>query len=124
MCSPLRVHSNNYLTFDGTCIRDYVHVKDVSKANILAIRYLLDSGTTDYFNISTGKGYSVLDLIKFGNAIFEQKVVYELVEARKGDTPITICNNHKAKIILGWMPQFNIQDIIYDNYHIEKTRKL
>lgn len=103
---PFKVFGTDYPTKDGTAIRDYVHVLDIAQAHLLALEYLERTGMSDCFNLGSGDGFSVKELIAAAQDAMktEIKVVYE--QARKGDAPTLIANPHKAHTILGWKPVY------------------
>lgn len=102
----------DYDTRDGTCVRDYIHVLDLADAHVLALKRLLDGGETDVFNLGTGTGTTVRELI----AAIRRKsnLPFEVTETdrRPGDAPILVADNRKAREILGWRPQYDLQDIV------------
>jgi UDP-glucose 4-epimerase len=107
------VYGNDYPTYDGTCIRDYVHVCDIAKAHVYAIEKLLsDNGQSDVYNLGTGKGISVLQLIKLTQELSGMKVNYKYVQRREGDPPKLVACNSKAKRELNWIPDYDTKDII------------
>lgn len=100
--STLEVYGADYPTRDGTCIRDYVHVKDIAEAHILAMHYLLDGRPTDCFNLGTGTGSSVLEVLRCIEQMTGHKVGYNLVPRRAGDAAILVASPGKAQRVLGW----------------------
>ncbi len=112
----IKVFGNDYNTPDGTCIRDYIHVDDLADAHIKALEYLVNGGKCEVFNLGTGEGYSVLDIINAVENITNLKVNYEIVERRAGDPAILVADNKKAIEILNWNPKYNLNDIITTAY--------
>jgi len=112
----IKVFGNDYNTPDGTCIRDYIHVDDLADAHIKALEYLVNGGKYEVFNLGTGEGYSVLDIINAVENITNLKVNYEIVERRAGDPAILVADNKKAIEILNWNPKYNLNDIITTAY--------
>lgn len=109
----LRVFGSDYETEDGSCIRDYIHVTDLARAHVLALEKLLDGGSSDFINLGSGKGYSVLQVIEKSELITGRDINYTVTERRSGDPPVLIASNDKAQQVLGWKPYFNeIKDII------------
>jgi UDP-glucose 4-epimerase len=112
--TSFKVFGNNYSTYDGTCIRDYVHVKDVALANLLCLEYLIDKNKSIILNIGSGKGTSILDLIQ----CFQQmgyEITYEFAESKNVDSPILIADISKAIEELNWNPvNSNISTIVQD----------
>lgn len=101
----LNVYGNDYPTADGTCIRDYVHINDLASAHLLAIR-ATNERSTEVFNIGTGNGQSVLDIIKACENVSGHRVKYEITERRPGDAPELVANASKLKTQLGWRPEY------------------
>ena len=96
----LSVFGDDYPTHDGTCIRDYIHVVDLAKAHVVALKRLLQGkNTSNYetFNIGTGKGSSVLDVIKSFEKVSGQKLNYKIASRRAGDVIEAYANTEKAQ---------------------------
>lgn len=103
----------NFPTSDGTAVRDYIHVTDLAKAHVLALRYLLSNPTSEFINLGTNRDYSVLEIIKRVEKITGKKVAYRKKPRRKGDVPILLASKEKAERILGWKTQYSdIETII------------
>ncbi len=98
------VYGTDYPTKDGTCIRDYIHVTDLADAHVLAMRYLLDGGESDIFNLGSENGFSVREMIETAKAVtgVDFKVTEEA--RRAGDPAVLIASSTKCKKILGWHP--------------------
>ena len=120
--NTVEVYGNDYDTPDGTCIRDYVHVCDVVDAHIEAEKYLDNYGESGVFNLGSGVGYSVLDVIKTVEKISSKKVKYNIVPRRKGDPNHLVADITKAKTILNFNPKHDISSIIKSAYEWEKSR--
>ncbi len=111
----MQVYGNDYDTRDGSCIRDYIHVCDIAHAHTLALNYLIqDKNQTncDIFNLGTGNGISVLELITEFEKISGVKLNYRIGTRRPGDVIAIYANNDKAKNLLGWVPKFSLQDMM------------
>ena len=104
---PLKVFGTDYPTPDGTAIRDYLHVKDLAQAHILALDHLQKGKPSDAINLGTGKGFSVFEIISAIENITNQKVPYVLMDRREGDVPQAIADTQKAKKILHFEPKFS-----------------
>jgi UDP-glucose-4-epimerase GalE len=103
----------DFPTLDGTAVRDYIHVTDLAKAHILALRHLLSNPKSEFINLGTNKDYSVLEIIKKTEIITGEKVAYCKKPKRKGDVPILLASKEKAEQTLGWKPQYSdIETII------------
>ena len=109
-----QVFGNDYPTPDGTCIRDYIHVKDLADAHIQALKYLPKIKGHQVFNIGLGKGISVLELIDIFEKTNKIKIKYQIASRRKGDAPISFADSAKAKKFLKWKPKFNYSDMVKD----------
>ena len=101
----ISIFGTDYSTPDGTCIRDYIHVVDLAEAHILAMRYLLDNGNSEVFNLGSENGFSVKEMIETAKKITKKnfKVIEE--ERRIGDPAKLIASSEKCRSILGWMPR-------------------
>lgn len=109
------VHGNDYPTRDGSCLRDYIHVSDIAHAHTLALNYLIEkknSCKTEIFNLGTGDGYTVLEVIKAFEKVSGVTLNYQIGPRRSGDVVAIYANNNKAKTQLGWIPQYNLEDMM------------
>jgi len=111
----LNVFGNDYDTRDGTCIRDYIHVNDLSLAHVSAFTYLIDKNQNICVNLGTGDGYSVLEVIKFAEAVVGKKVYFKISDKRVGDPPSLIAESNLAAKLLGWVPHYSTLDIIIES---------
>jgi len=102
----------DYDTRDGTAVRDYVHVLDLADAHVRALRYLLDGGKSEAINLGTGTGTSVRELIRAIEAVSGKPFPVKTTERRAGDAAVLVADNKKARTVLGWEPQFNLEDIV------------
>ena len=116
------IFGDTYKTKDGTCIRDYIVIDDLVDAHINAFNYLKNGGKTDYFNLGTKEGNSVLEIIKTTEEVTGQKIKYQIKEKREGDPAILIADNKKAKEILNWQPKKTLEYGIKTAYEWEKYR--
>tara|TARA_B100000900_G_scaffold389485_1_gene382408 strand:- start:732 stop:1676 length:945 start_codon:yes stop_codon:yes gene_type:complete len=112
----IKVFGSDYDTDDGTCVRDYVHVKDVARAHTLAVDCLNKSSVCERVNIGSGSGYSVLDIINTVNEQTDINAIYTITEARAGDPAILVADISKAKELLNWEPTYGLDKIIYSAY--------
>ena len=108
------VYGNDYNTEDGTCIRDYIHVLDLADAHIKALENLASSNSKKItLNLSTGSGYSVLEVINTAEKSTGKKIKYNVVDRREGDPEVLISSNSKAKKVLDWDPLYSsLEEII------------
>jgi UDP-glucose-4-epimerase GalE len=103
---PVTVFGNDYNTPDGTCIRDYIHVNDLAQAHILALEHLLAGGPSDQFNVGTGAGHTVMEVIKAVEEVTRKKVPYTVGPRREGDPPSLVAASDKLRSRMGWKPQY------------------
>jgi len=103
---PVTVFGKDYPTSDGTCIRDYIHVNDLAQAHILALEYLIAGGGSEKFNVGTGEGHTVLEVIRAVEEVTGKKVPYEVGPRREGDPPALVAGSDKLRRTLGWKPQY------------------
>jgi len=107
------IFGTDFPTKDGTAVRDYIHVTDLAKAHVLALKKLLKSSQSEFINLGTNKGYSVLEIINKTEEITGEKVLYEEGPRREGDVPVLLASREKAEQILGWkLSHSNIETII------------
>ncbi len=110
----LSVHGNDYETKDGTGVRDYIHVVDLAKAHLKALDRTVKVKGIDYYNIGTGNGYSVLEVVAAYEAATGKKVNYKIGPRRAGDIGECYADPTKAKELLGWQAEKNIDDMCKD----------
>ncbi|AYV45613.1 UDP-glucose 4-epimerase GalE [Caulobacter flavus] len=106
------LYGSDYDTRDGTCIRDYVHVLDLADAHVLALKWLLDGKHSTAFNLGTGEGTSVRELVAAIERRSNRNFPLETVTRRDGDAPILVADSDKARALLGWNPRYGLDDII------------
>lgn len=99
------IFGGDYPTADGTAIRDYIHISDLSQAHILALKYLQSGGASDAFNLGNGNGFSVLEVIEAAKRVTGHDVPYRIEPRRAGDPSRLIAKADKAVSILGWQPK-------------------
>jgi len=112
----LNVFGNDYPTPDGTGVRDYIHVVDLAKGHVAALKYSQKHKGCEVFNLGTGQGYSVLDLVKTFEKVNELKIPYEIVERRPGDIATCYAGTDKAEKVLGWKAEKGIEDMCRDSW--------
>ena len=111
----LSVFGNDYPTPDGTCVRDYIHVVDLAKAHVIALQRLLEKanlGKVEIFNLGTGTGSSVLEVINTFEKVSGQKLPYKIVPRRSGDVITAYANTDKANDVLGWKAKLSLEDAL------------
>ena len=103
---PITVFGDDYDTPDGTCIRDYIHVDDLAQAHILALDHLMSGGPSGQFNVGTGTGHSVLEMLRTVEEVTGRKVPYGIGPRRQGDSPRLVASPEKLRAALGWEPRY------------------
>ena len=106
------VFGNDYPTPDGTPIRDYVHVTDLADAHIRALEHLRKRGASDFLNLGTGHGYSVLDVIETARKVTGRPIPARIEGRRTGDPARLVADSARAKQVLGWTPVSNLESIV------------
>jgi UDP-glucose 4-epimerase len=106
MRPKIQVFGNDYPTPDGTCIRDYIHILDLSAAHVLGLEYLRGGGASTAFNLGNGAGYSVLEVIKVGEDVSGRRIPYEVAPRRAGDPARLVGDASRAQKVLGWKQTF------------------
>lgn len=124
----LSVFGDDYPTEDGTCVRDYIHVVDLAKAHVMGLQRMISKEqdeSFEVFNLGTGKGNSVLEVIKTFEKVSGQPLNYEITARRKGDVVAAYADTTKANKILGWKAQYTLEQALNDTWKWEKKiRKL
>ena len=123
----LKVFGKDYNTKDGTNIRDYIHVVDLANAHVSALRRLLKKeaeSNFELFNIGTGIGYSVLDVIKSFEKTTNQKLNYSFTKRRQGDVPQLFADSTKANQILNWQAKFNLDDMTSSSWNFQNDASI
>ena len=119
--SNLTINGTDYDTPDGTCIRDYIHVEDLIDAHILGLKWLLSDKKSNIFNLGTGVGFSVKEIISQVEKITKNKIPTTIGKRRCGDHPKLVCNSNYAINELGWnIKRSNLQQIIEDAFRWHK----
>lgn len=119
----LSVYGNDYPTNDGTCIRDYIHVVDLAKAHVIALQRLLKKQNlekVEIFNLGTGTGSSVLEVITAFEKVSGQKLPYKIVARRSGDVVTAYANTDKANKVLGWKAELSLEDALISAWKWEQ----
>ncbi|ARP44151.1 UDP-glucose 4-epimerase GalE [Geobacillus thermodenitrificans] len=112
----LYIFGNDYETHDGTGVRDYIHVVDLVKGHIKALQYLEHHTGVEAFNLGTGKGYSVLDLVRTFSEVNGVDIPYEFTDRRPGDVAISYANPEKANKILNWKAEYDLRQMCEDSW--------
>lgn len=120
----LAVFGNDYPTPDGTGVRDYIHVEDLVSGHLAAIKALETQGGLITVNLGTGRGYSVLEMIHAFEKASEKSVAFEVINRRSGDIAECYAQPQKAKELLGWTAQFDIDRMCADSWRWQSTNPL
>jgi UDP-glucose-4-epimerase GalE len=111
--TSLDLFGKDFPTPDGTAIRDYIHVTDLADAHVLALGRLLDAPASDFINLGTNQGHSVLEVIRAVETVTGTHVPYEVKPRRQGDVPVLLASREKAERVLGWTPRHSsLEEII------------
>jgi UDP-glucose 4-epimerase len=109
----VRIFGTDYPTPDGTCIRDYIHVSDLTRAHLLALQELLSGGKSAVYNLGNNQGYSVREVVELAKKVTGKKIPVIEADRRPGDPAILVASSEKIKASLGWKPKFeNLETII------------
>ena len=112
----LSVFGDDYPTPDGTGVRDYIHVVDLARGHVAAIDYLMNHTGSEVFNLGTGTGYSVLDMVHAFEEANGVKVPYEITPRRPGDLPTCYADPKKSAEVLGWKAEHTLVDMCRDSF--------
>ena len=118
----LRVFGNDYKTHDGTGVRDYIHVVDLAKGHVAVLQKLSDEPGTYIYNLGTGIGYSVLDIVHAFEKANDIQIPYQIVERRPGDIDLCYSDPSKAERELGWKVQYDLERMCKDAFRFAKMR--
>ena len=113
----LSIFGNDYPTPDGTCVRDYIHVMDLAKGHVAAVKFATENKGTEVFNLGTGIGYSVMDTVNTFMEVNHVDVPYQIVGRRAGDIAICYADPAKSKEVLGWTAQETLADMCRDSWN-------
>ena len=113
----LNVFGNDYDTPDGTGVRDYIHVVDLARGHVAAVKYVTENPGCEVFNLGTGVGYSVLDMVKSFSNVNNVPVPYAVVERRPGDIATCYADPAKSAEVLGWKATHTLEDMCRDSWH-------
>jgi UDP-glucose 4-epimerase len=101
----MSVFGTDYPTEDGTAVRDYIHVEDLASAHIAALEYLINKGASCAFNLGTGRGHSVREVLRTVEQVSKVTVPFRAADRRPGDPPVLVADNRAVIDVLGWKPQ-------------------
>ena len=117
----LSIFGSDYDTPDGTGVRDYIHVVDLAKGHVAAVNYADKNLGCEVFNLGTGIGYSVLDMVKAFNEANGLELPYKIVDRRPGDIATCYADPTKSAEVLGWKAEYNLQDMCRDSWNWQKN---
>ncbi|HUJ21635.1 MAG TPA: UDP-glucose 4-epimerase GalE [Bryobacteraceae bacterium] len=121
---PVTIFGDDYPTADGTCIRDYIHVHDLAQAHILALESLMAGGASNAFNVGTGSGYSVKQVVRAVEEVTGRKVPFVIGPRREGDPPELVADSSKLRRNLNWTPHCSgLREIVSSAWNFEQKRK-
>lgn len=121
--ASIKMFGTDYPTPDGTCVRDYVHVNDLARAHILALEKMFKDNVSERFNLGSGNGFSVAEIVKEAKRITGIDFTVEKAPRRDGDPAVLVADSAKAERILAWKPQYNLTRIIETAWNWEQHRK-
>ncbi|MBT8360357.1 MAG: UDP-glucose 4-epimerase GalE [Desulfobacterales bacterium] len=117
----LTILGDDYPTIDGTCVRDYIHIQDLSQAHYLSLQYLLDENPSKKFNLGNGNGYSIREVIQTAEEVTGRKLSYSYAERRPGDPAMLVGSAERISNELGWKPKYTTLYAIIEtawNWHV------
>ena len=117
----LSVFGNDYDTHDGTGVRDYIHVVDLAKGHVAAVEYVTGHSGCEVFNLGTGTGYSVLDIVRAFEEANGLELPYKIVERRPGDIATCYADPSRSGQILGWKAEKTLVDMCRDSWRWQST---
>jgi len=120
---PVTIFGSDYDTPDGTCVRDYIHVSDLAQAHILAVESLAHGGASQKYNVGTGTGRSVLEVMRAVEQVTGSSVPYTIGPRRAGDPASLVANSDKLQAALGWKPVYTeLPDIVRSAWEFHRSR--
>ena len=120
----LSVFGNDYDTHDGTGVRDYIHVVDLARGHVGAVKFVTENKGCEVFNLGTGTGYSVLDMVKTFSAVNNVAVPYKIVDRRPGDIATCYAAPGKSAEVLGWTAEHTLEDMCRDSWNWQKNNPM
>ena len=118
----LGVFGNDYDTHDGTGVRDYIHVVDLANGHLKALEFINNGHKgTEIFNLGTGTGYSVLDIVNTFSKVNELDIPYAIMDRRAGDVAVVTADPQKANEVLGWNAKFGLEEMCRDSWNWQKN---
>jgi UDP-glucose 4-epimerase len=121
---PIQIFGNDYPTPDGTCVRDYIHVSDLAEAHVAALDHLMAGGESQAFNVGTGTGQTVMEVLRAVEKVTGKSVPYQIADRREGDPAELVADAARLRKILAWKPvRSDLETIVRDawTFHQQKT---
>jgi UDP-glucose 4-epimerase len=120
---PIQIFGNDYLTSDGTCVRDYIHVSDLAEAHVAALDHLLAGGESQAFNVGTGTGQTVMEVLRAVEKVTGKSVPYRIVGRRDGDPAELVADSARLRKTLGWKPtRSDLATIVEDAWKFHQRK--
>jgi UDP-glucose 4-epimerase len=120
---PVQIFGADYPTPDGTCVRDYIHVSDLADAHVLALEHLMKDGASGAFNVGTGSGFSVMEVLRAVEQVTGREVPHKIAQRREGDPAELVADSTRLRNTLGWSPKRSeLRQIVEDAWEFHKTR--
>ena len=120
----LSVYGNDYDTHDGTGVRDYIHVVDLAKGHVAAVKFAAAHNGCEVFNLGTGTGYSVLDMVEAFKKVNQVALPYVIADRRPGDLAVCYADPGKSARVLGWKAERNLEDMCRDSWNWQSKNPL
>lgn len=121
--TPITLFGDDYPTPDGTCVRDYVHVADLAEAHVAALDALMEGGPSGAYNVGTGRGHSVFEVLRAVEEVTGSKAPYVIGPRREGDPPTLVADAGRLERSFGWKPRFtDIREIVATAWEFERRR--
>jgi UDP-glucose 4-epimerase len=120
----LSVYGNDYDTHDGTGVRDYIHVVDLAKGHVAAVKYVMENKGCEVFNLGTGIGYSVLDMVHTFRTVNQVELPYVIVDRRPGDIATCYADPAKSRELLGWTAEHTLEDMCRDSWNWQSNNPM
>jgi UDP-glucose 4-epimerase len=119
----IKIFGRDYPTKDGTCVRDYVHVNDLSAAHILSMQKMFKENKSNNYNLGSGNGFTVAEVIETARRITGREIKTEDAPRRAGDPAVLVADSAKARAELGWQPAYDLKKIIQTSWKWELNRR-
>ena len=120
----IEIYGNDYETSDGTCIRDYLHVTDLAEGHINLIELLNKTSSNQIFNLGSGRGYSVLEVLREYEKANKVTFIKKITQRREGDVPILRADTSQAEKLLGWENKFSLEEMCRSSLNFRKFNSL